>query len=123
MNKRISDEDLQTLRNDIKREIGQFRKGEQHHGWLQMIDNCLGELQNYRKNANTATIEVSGKYMRNIIEKRLEELIESLEITCANCGHVLRPVNKEKDNDKHDLQLNTSGRTQDKKEQPADPKE
>lgn len=57
MNKRISDEDLQALRNDIKREIGQFRKGEQHHGWLQMIDNCLGELQNYRKYRNVKAPE------------------------------------------------------------------
>ena len=97
MNKRISDEDLQTLRNEIKKEIGQFRKGEHHHGWLQMIDNCLDELQNFRKYRNVTTIEVSEKYIRNIIEKRLDELMDSIEISCTNCGHVLRPANKEKE--------------------------
>ena len=97
MNKRISDEDLQTLRDGIKKEIVQFRKGEYYHGWLQMIDNCLGELQNFRKYRNSVTMEVSEKYIRNIIEKRLEELMESIEISCANCGHVLKPANKDKE--------------------------
>ena len=97
MNKKISDEDLQMLRADIKKEICDFRKGEPRHGWLCMIDNCLGELQNYRKNRNVTTIEVSEKYIRNIIGERLEELIESIEITCPECGHMLRPANKEKE--------------------------
>lgn len=114
MGNKISNEDLQALREDIQKERKAYYKGEYRHGWLAMIDNCLGELQDFRTNAKSVTIDLPPKVVRKIMEKAVNEVLKDIIIKCPDCR---------KEINLGEILTNSSGRSEDKEEQPKDIKE
>ena len=93
--KRISNDELEWLRNQVKISIRMSHLDAYRHGYYQMIDNCLDELQSYRKNANTVQISVNDKALKKMVEKSVQEFISDLIITCPNCGEKMVSSNSE----------------------------
>ncbi len=87
MENKISNEDLQTLREDIQKERKAYYKGEYRNGWLAMVDECLSELQEYRKNAKTVTIDLNPKTAKKLMENAVKDVLSKYVIKCAKCGN------------------------------------
>ena len=114
MGNKISNEDLQLLREEIQKERKAFNAGEYRNGWLAMIDNCLCELQAFRANAKSVTIDMPPKVVKKIMEKAVNEVLEDIIIKCPDCR---------KEINLGEILTNPSRRSEDKEEQPKDIKE
>lgn len=88
--KRISNDELEWLRNQVKISIRTSYLDTYRHGYYQMIDNCLDELQSYRKNAKTVQISITDKTLENMVKKSVQKFISNMEIICPNCGADMR---------------------------------
>lgn len=107
MENKISNDDLQLLRNQLQKERKAFYKGEYRGGWLAMVDKCLAELQEYRKNAKTVTIDLNHKTAKRIMENAVKDVLSQYVIKCTECG---------KEIDLGEIFANTSGKSGNKEE-------
>lgn len=101
--KRISNDDLEWLRSQVKISIRTSYLDTYRHGYYQMIDNCLDELQSYRKNAKTVQISISDKTLEKMVKKSVQKFIGDLIINCPNCGEKMVPSNSEIENSKSEI--------------------